>query len=69
MATGVYQSQEKKILAWMMAGHRISPALAYHKFGSLRLGARIHALKKRNRIKDEMVCRRKKHFKEFWMAR
>lgn len=67
-AGAVYQSQEKKILAWLKKGHRISPLIADRKFGCMRLGARIFTLKKRHRIEGEMVQRGAKRFKEFWMA-
>jgi hypothetical protein len=38
-------SQNERIAAWLRAGKKISPLIALEKFGSFRLGARIHQLK------------------------
>ena len=35
------QSQKTKILAYMKSGKKITPAIAYEKFGCLRLSERI----------------------------
>lgn len=39
------RSQNKRIADWLLAGKKINPLLALEKFGSFRLGARIHNLK------------------------
>lgn len=49
------QSQEKRILAYLKAGHTLTPLQALRKFGSFRLGARIHKLRKRYLIKSRLV--------------
>ena len=38
------KSQKDKILAYMLSGKRITPALAYEKFGCLRLSERIREI-------------------------
>jgi hypothetical protein len=38
-------SQQQKILAWLQAGHAITPLDALERFGCFRLGARCWALR------------------------
>ena len=38
-------SQNQRIAEWLQAGKSINPLQALEKFGSFRLGARIHDLK------------------------
>ena len=45
--TKTSKSQTDLILEWMLAGHTITPLEALHKFGSLRLPARIADIRKR----------------------
>lgn len=45
--TKTSRSQTDLILEWMLAGHTITPLEALHKFGSLRLPARIADIKAR----------------------
>ena len=40
-----HKSQNKQIEAWLRAGKSINPLQALEKFGSFRLGARIHNLR------------------------
>lgn len=50
------KSQESKILDWLQAGNTITPAEAYERFNSLRLGGRIWSLRKQGHdIKSENV--------------
>lgn len=39
------KSQNKEILAWLRSGKSITPLEALEKFGSFRLGGRIHELR------------------------
>lgn len=39
------KSQNQKISEWLLSGKTINPLQALEKFGSFRLGARIHDLK------------------------
>jgi hypothetical protein len=39
-------SQAEQILAWLKAGHSLTPLEAYAKFDCLRLGGRIYDLRK-----------------------
>lgn len=40
-----HKSQNKQIEEWLRAGKSIDPMLALKRFGSFRLGARIHNLR------------------------
>lgn len=40
-----HKSQNRQIEDWLRAGNSINPLLALEKFGSFRLGARIHNLR------------------------
>lgn len=40
------KSQNQRIGDWLRAGNAINPLQALEKFGSFRLGARIHDLKR-----------------------
>lgn len=42
-------SQKAKILAYMKSGGKITPAIAYEKFGCLRLSQRIIEIQEENR--------------------
>jgi hypothetical protein len=48
-------SQERKILAYLKAGHVLTPLSALNLFGCLRLSARIHSLRRRHRIDSAIV--------------
>jgi hypothetical protein len=38
-------TQEREVLRYLAQGKPLTPLQALHKFGSFRLGARIHALR------------------------
>lgn len=62
------QSQNKRIAAWLLAGKKINPMLALEKFGSFRLGARIHNLRAEgmNIISERVTDKRSgKHWSEY----
>ena len=62
-------SQESQILEWLLAGNALTPLEALDRFGSLRLGARIHGLRGRGHdIQMRMVERNGKRFAEYSMA-
>lgn len=61
-----HRSQNQKIGEWLLAGKTINPLQALEKFGSFRLGARIHDLKANGmNIVTEMVTRNGKRFAEY----
>ncbi len=63
-------SQKSRILAYMKAGHRITPLEALNLFGCFRLGARIADLKEEGHdIKSEFVKipNNKKQVKCYWL--
>lgn len=48
------KSQETQILDWLKAGNSITPAEAYERFQTLRLGGRIYDLRQKGyNIKSE----------------
>lgn len=68
------ESQRVKILDWMLKGHRITGIEALRRFGSMRLGARIHELKKRGwKVEDRFITipdpdtGKEKRVKEYWI--
>ena len=55
-------SQNAKILAYLKSGNSLTPLVALQRFGTLRLGARIHDLKGMGiSINSRMVKRNGKH--------
>ena len=64
-----FGSQAKRILDYMLEGHRITPIEALEKFGSFRLGARIADLRADGHdIKSEFVkTDTGKHVKSYWI--
>ena len=71
------ESQNKRILAYLKSGHKISWFEALYQFGSARLPARIHDLKKIGiEIDDQWktvtspsVYSGKKHVKQYWIKK
>lgn len=63
------ESQKKRILAYMKAGHRITPIEALEKFRSFRLGARIADIKDMGyEVKSEFVTTPSgKRVKAYWL--
>ena len=68
------ESQRAKILDWMLDGNRITPLEALRRFGSMRLGARIHELRERGvQIEDRFITipdpdtGKEKRVKEYWI--
>lgn len=62
------RSQNARIAAWLKAGKRISPIIALERFGSFRLGARIHNLRAdgMNIISERVTDKRSgKHWSEY----
>ena len=61
-------SQSEQILAYLLAGNRLTPLDALRMFGSLRCGGRIFDLRKQGYdIRTEMVERNGKRFAEYWI--
>ncbi len=58
-------SQEAAILAYLLTGAEITPLEALDKFGCLRLGARIYALRKDG---VGIVSRRVREGRKAWAA-
>lgn len=63
------KSQNEQILAHLKQGRAITPALAYERFGCLRLGARIYDLKQAGiKIIAKSIQKNGKRFAEYRMA-
>lgn len=64
-------SQAQRILAYMRAGHKITPMDALLKFGTLRLGARIKDIEKRIGYPPhrDRVQVKNREGKDVWVAR
>ena len=62
-------SQKKRILAWMLKGHSITPLEALNMFGCLRLGARIADIKEMGfDVKSHFVSTAtQKHVKQYYL--
>ena len=65
-------SQEERILNYMEQGYSITPMGALNLFGSFRLGARIHSLKKAghnisSRLRVDPIS--KKRFSEYSLTK
>lgn len=62
-------SQKARILAYMLAGNRITPIEALEKFGSFRLGARIADLREEGwNIQSQFVTTSTdKRIKQYWI--
>jgi hypothetical protein len=68
------ESQRLQILDWMLKGNRITGLEALHRFRCMRLGARIHEIKKRGwHIEDRFIeiddpdTGKTKRVKEYWI--
>lgn len=62
------KSQNKQILAHLLAGNRISPLEALERFGSFRLGGRAYDLKKEGwNVQTNIVERNGKRFAEYFI--
>lgn len=63
------QSQESKILDYMLRGHRITPLEALDLYGCFRLGARIADIRKRGfSVQSEFVTTPTgKRVKAYWI--
>ena len=68
------QSQRVKILNWLYDGNRITGLEALHRFGCMRLSARILELKDFGyQIEDRVIevedqdTGKTKHVKEYWL--
>lgn len=62
------QSQERRVLAYLKRGLRLTHRKASRLFNCDRLGARIWSLRKRYPIESKLVSRGNKRFSEYWMA-
>lgn len=64
-------SQKALILGYLEAGNAITPLEALTKFGCLRLGGRIHELRKEgHNINGELVTvKGGKHVQRYWMGK
>jgi hypothetical protein len=71
------ESQNKQILSYLQAGHRLTPLDALYKFGSLRLSARIYDLKRQGvaitsdliAITSPSAIGGKKHVQQYFIKR
>jgi Helix-turn-helix domain len=60
------RTQADRVLDWMATGKGITPLQALKRFGCLRLGARIHQLKKDgHRIRTDLVRKNGKTVAEY----
>ena len=71
------ESQNKRILAYLKSGRKLTPLEALYEFGCLRLGARIYDLRaqgemiesKTIEITSPSVYSGKKHVKQYWIKK
>jgi hypothetical protein len=65
------KTQNDAILAWLQAGHSLTPLEALTRFGSLRLGARIYELKKEghNIQKETIAVGEGKHVAKYFLVK
>lgn len=65
------ESQEGRILKYLLGGNRITALEALDKFQCMRLGAVIYNLKKKNfKIEDKFIeTNSGKHVKQYWLAK
>ncbi len=63
------QSQTSRILAWMLAGNRITPLEALNRFGCFRLPARIADIKAAGHdVRSRFVSTKtEKKVKQYWI--
>lgn len=62
------KSQNEKILKHLLNGNSITPLQALHKFGCLRLSARIHNLRSDGyNINMDIVKKNGKHFAKYYL--
>lgn len=60
------RSQNKRIEEWLRAGKPLDPLTALEKFGSFRLGGRIHELRAEGmKIVTSMVTKNGKRFAQY----
>ncbi len=63
------KSQNERILKYLQGGHLLTPLAALHRFGCLRLGARVWDLKKEGyKIDSRLVNRSNKYVSEYSIA-
>ena len=71
------ESQNKRILAYLKSGRKLTPLEALYEFGCLRLSARIYDLRdqgemievKTIEITSPSVYSGKKHVKQYWIKK
>ena len=71
------ESQNKRILAYLKSGRKITPLEALYEFGTMRLSARIYDLRdqgemievKTIEITSPSVLSGKKHVKQYWIKK
>ena len=63
-------SQSQRILKYLQTGRKLTPIQALNKFGCMRLGARIHDLKKLgyNIISEFYKPKKGVHVKRYWLG-
>jgi len=71
------ESQNKRILAYLKSGRKLTPLEALYEFGTMRLSARIYDLRdqgemietKTIEITSPSVYSGKKHVKQYWIKK
>jgi hypothetical protein len=63
------ESQNSKILAYLLTGKRLTAIEALNMFGTFRLAARINDLKRNGlNIQTEIIEKNKKRFAEYYLV-
>ena len=60
-------SQEQRILGDLLCGMRITSLMALHRYGSLRLSARIYNIRKRYKVHGKPIKVNGKWVEEYWL--
>jgi hypothetical protein len=63
------KTQEDRIIDWLAAGHALTAAQAYAKFGCLRLAARIYDLRRVIKIDRTLEHRGASHWAVYRLAK
>jgi len=63
------RSQEENVLAFLRTGRELDPMNALRMFGTLRLGARVHSLRRQGHdIRTRSVQVGRKRWASYWLA-
>ena len=64
------RSQSDRIIDYLATGRPLTPIVALRRFGTFRLGARVHELKQQgHRIESRLVKRGDAHVAEYRLER